>query len=198
MFADPCAVQPMTALPLYTMYFKLHCIVQMSDTMISSREYNSKLFGGAECEWACCSTHIDTFGERSVDSMLYDGRRAKNTIDAIVASKHCPCEWWERAWCKCPLLEALQKKQWEGVETPVYKSIQGTLQKCEDGVKTVVNEARVMKDIALEQLMTVCHNVTYSRDVLERCNYNGNNLRSIGSCDMLSASSSGSGATDIP
>ena len=100
-------------------YYQLECRIERGTSMLDTGVYDPAFFDGKPCGKACASTSLDNIGSvvptADGDFVLFSMDRAQNTLEAILASRHCKCRIKTSMFsflCDCSLWQNLQEEKW--------------------------------------------------------------------------------------
>jgi hypothetical protein len=143
-------------------YYELECRIERGTAILETGVYDPLFFDGKPCGDACASTSLDNIGTVAPDaggqSMLFTMERAQNTLEAILASRHCKCRIKTSMFsflCDCSLWQNLQEEKW-GKNERAAAPFRATLQKFNDAATKLRHEVETIVALSEHELKLLC------------------------------------------
>lgn len=130
--------------------------------MLETGRYDPLFFDGKPCGKACASTSLDNIGTLVQDvggeEMLFSMEKAQNTLEAILASRHCKCRIKTSMFsflCDCSLWQNLQEEKW-GKNEDAAKAFRETLRKFNEAATRLRAEVQTIVSLSEHELKLLC------------------------------------------
>lgn len=143
-------------------YYELECRIQRGTAMLETGVYDSLFFDGNACGSACASTSLDNIGTLVPDAdgqiRLFSMERAHNTLEAILASRHCKCRIKTSMFsflCDCSLWQNLQEEKW-GKNQHAANGFRATLAKYDAAATKLRTQIETIVSLAEHELQLLC------------------------------------------